>query len=105
MYEVRAGISASTDYIFPDGQELFFVLFFFFKIFSFSFFGCRSFLKSSLNLLQYSFCFMLCFFGHKACGILAHQPGIEPAPTALEGKVLTPGPTAKSLFLSSNLLA
>ena len=48
---------------------------------------------------------MLWFFGHKAHGILAHQPGIEPAPTALEGKVLTPGPTAKSLFLSLNLLA
>ena len=23
---------------------------------------------------------MFCFFGHKACGVLAPQPGIEPAP-------------------------
>ena len=27
-----------------------------------------------LNLLQYCFCFMFCFFGQKACGILAPQP-------------------------------
>ena len=32
--------------------------------------------------------FMLCFFGHKACGILAPRPGIKPTPPALEGKVL-----------------
>nr|XP_058899965.1 interleukin-34 isoform X3 [Kogia breviceps] len=32
-----------------------------------------------------------------ACGILAPQPGIEPAPTALEGEVLTTGPPGKSL--------
>ena len=30
------------------------------------------------------FCF---FFGPKACGILAPQPGIEPTPPALEGEV------------------
>ena len=28
------------------------------------------------------------FFGHKACGILSPQPGIEPATPALEGEVL-----------------
>ena len=32
---------------------------------------------------------MFWFFGHKACVILAPRPGIEPAPPALEGKVLT----------------
>ena len=32
------------------------------------------------------FCFVF-FFGHKACGILARQPGIEPMAPALEGKV------------------
>ena len=32
------------------------------------------------------------FFGHKACRILAPQPGIEPAPPALEGEFLTTGP-------------
>ena len=44
-------------------------------------------LKVLLNLLQYCFCsFMFWFFGHEACGILAPQPGIEPASPALEGK-------------------
>ena len=35
-------------------------------------------------------------FGHEACGILAPQPGIEPTPPALEGEVLTTGPSGKS---------
>ena len=35
---------------------------------------------------------LLLFYGHKACGILAPQPGIEPVPPALEGEVLTTGP-------------
>ena len=39
---------------------------------------------------------MFCFFGHKAYGILASQPGFEPASLALEGKVLTMGPPGKS---------
>ena len=39
------------------------------------------------------------FFGYKACGILAPRPGVEPAPLALEGKVLTTGPLGKSLSL------
>ena len=40
----------------------------------------------------------LCFwcFGHEACGILASQPGIEPAPPTLEGEVLTTGEPGKS---------
>ena len=42
-------------------------------------------------------CFMFWFFGPKACGILAPQPGIELAPSALEGKVLTTGSLRKSL--------
>ena len=36
------------------------------------------------------------FFGPEACGILAPRPGIEPAPPALEGRVLTTGPPGKS---------
>ena len=40
---------------------------------------------------------MFWFFGHEACGILAPRPGIEPAPPALEGEVLTTGPAGKSL--------
>ena len=35
------------------------------------------------------------FFGPKACGILAHQPGMEPEPPSLEGEVLTSGPPGK----------
>ena len=35
-------------------------------------------------------------FGHKACRILAPvQPGIEPTPLALEGKLLITGPPGK----------
>ena len=41
---------------------------FFFKIF---FFLCQRFLKSSLNLLHYFFCFMFWLFGFEARGILA----------------------------------
>ena len=40
---------------------------------------------------------MFLFFGHKACGILATQPGIELIPPALEGKVLMTGPPGMSL--------
>ena len=37
-------------------------------------------------------------FGHKAYGILAPQPGIEPTLLALGSKVLTTGPLGKSLL-------
>ena len=40
---------------------------------------------------------MFWFFGQEACGILAPQPGIEPAPPALEGIVLTTGLLGKPL--------
>ena len=39
---------------------------------------------------------MFWVFGHEACGILAAQPRIKPAPIAL--KVLTTGPSGKSLI-------
>ena len=39
---------------------------------------------------------MFWFFGRKAGGVFAPQPGMEPAPTALVGEVLTAGPPAKS---------
>ena len=42
---------------------------------------------------------MFWFFGCKACRILAPQSGIEPAPPALEGEVLTTGRPGKSLDL------
>ena len=56
--------------------------------------------KSLLNLLQYHFCFDFVFFGPEAYGILAPKPGIEPAPSALEGEVLTTRLLGKSLPLS-----
>ena len=42
---------------------------------------------------------MFWFLGCEACGILAPQPGVEPAPLALEGEILTSGPVEKSLQL------
>ena len=50
------------------------------------FFGYGPFLKSLWNLLQYCFCFRFWTFGPEACGILAPQPGIKPAPPAVEGE-------------------
>ena len=66
-------------------------------LFIYLFFWCGPFLKSLLNLLQYCFCFIFWSLGRKACGILAPRPGIEPAPLALEGEVLTTGLPGKSL--------
>ena len=74
-----------------------FVLFcFLFTVFFF--FAVNHFL-SLLNLLQYCFCFIFWFLGHEACGILAHHPGIKPAPPALEDEVLTTGPPGRSLVI------
>ena len=55
----------------------------------------------SLYWICYNIPSVLCFgfFGHKACGILAPRPGIEPTCPALEGEVLTTGPPGKSLPL------
>ena len=39
---------------------------------------------------------MFWFFDHVACGIMVPQPGIEPIPPALEGKVLTTESPGKS---------
>ena len=38
---------------------------------------------------------MFGFFGLEACEILVPQPGIEPTPPALEGRVLTTRPSGK----------
>ena len=70
---------------------------FFLNYFLRFFFGCRSFLKSLLNLLQYCFSSMSWHFGHKACGISTFQLGTEPAPRVLEGEFLTTGQPGKSL--------
>ena len=60
------------------------------------FFYVNHFLKSLLILLRCSFCFMLWFFGPKACGILALPPGIEPIPPTLKDEILTTEPPGKS---------
>ena len=80
------------------------LLYLYFVLFSFFFkelvcFGCGLFLKSLLNLLQYCFHFMFCFFffGHEVCGVLAFSSGIEPTPPALDDEVLTTGKSGKSL--------
>ena len=50
------------------------------------------------NLFQGCGCLQSTFisFGHKACGILVPQPGMEPTPPTLESKVLTTGLPGKS---------
>ena len=48
-------------------------------------------------MLQHCFCFMFWFFGHKTCGMLVPQLRIQPAPSALESKVLSTEPPGKSL--------
>ena len=53
---------------------------------------------SSLYWMCYNitFCsFMFWCFGHKACGILAPWSEVRPEPPALQGEVLTPGPSGK----------
>ena len=53
--------------------------------------------KVFIEIVTILLLFYVRFFGHKACGILAPQPGIEPAPPALEGEILTAGPPGKSI--------
>ena len=61
------------------------------------FFLCgRLFFKVFIEFITILFLFYV-FFDHEACGILAPRPGIQPAPPALEGEVLTTGPPGKSL--------
>ena len=66
-YHVKLYQSQFLELIF----EHFVCVFFFFKIL--------------LNLLHYCFCFMICFLGLEACGVLDGRPGIEPTPSALKG--------------------
>ena len=65
----------------------------FFKIFLIWIFF---FFWSLLNLLLHCFCFGV--FGCEACGILGPRPGIEPAPSALKGGLLTLEHQGKSLL-------
>ena len=63
------------------------------------FFSCGTFLKSLLGLLCITSALCFGFFGPVACGILVRWPGIEPAPSVLESKVLTTGPPGNFLKL------
>ena len=68
-------------------------LYFFFKLFLiFILKVCIDFV--TILLLFY----VLCFFGHKACGIWAPWPGTEPTLTVLEGEILTTGLPGNSLW-------
>ena len=63
-------------------------------------------LKSLLNLLQYCFHFMFCFFGCKASGISAPWLGTKLTLPVLEGEVLTTGlPIQRLLFVRSRTQA
>ena len=54
--------------------------------------------KVFIELVTIFFLFsVLVFFSHKPYGILAPRPGIKPAPTVLEGEVLTARLPGKSL--------
>ena len=43
---------------------------------------------------------MFWFFGHKSCGILVPQPGIETTPPTMQGEVLTTGLPGTFPFVS-----
>ena len=47
-------------------------------------------------MLQYFFYFMFWISDPNACGVLAPQSGMQPAPLASEGEVLTTGLPGKS---------
>ena len=79
--------------IFSPKPQIFFSFLFFFTCFWYG-----QFLKSLLTLLQHCSCFMFWFFGPKACGILAPQPGSEPTLPALKVESLNTGPVGKSFF-------
>ena len=46
---------------------------------------------------------MFWFYGSEVCGLLAPQPEVKPAPSALEGKVSTTGPPGKALNILLNV--
>ena len=58
------------------------------------------FFKVFIEFVTILLLFYVLVFDREACGILAPRSGIEPAPPALEGKVLTTGPPGKSLHLN-----
>ena len=75
-FQSRQGININ-DLIYMENFESPFSHFVFTFLKDF-FFWCGPFLKSSLNSLQYCFCFMFWIFGCKACEILVPWPEIKP---------------------------
>ena len=68
----------------------------FFSFFLKIFFWCgTSFLKVFIEFVMIMLLFYV-FFCPEACGVLASQPGIEPASLELESKVPTTGPPRKT---------
>ena len=53
------------------------------------FFSCGPFYQICYSIVSGLFVCLFSFCDHKACGILASQPGTEPAAPVLEGKALT----------------
>ena len=74
-------------FLFPIALLYFF---FFYKIFL-----CEPVFIEFVTILL-PFYVLVIFFGREVCGILGPQPGIEPTPTILKGRVLTAGPPGKS---------
>ena len=72
-------------------EMFFFTIFFFFLMWTILNVFIEFVAILPLFLLLLLFCFLA-----EACRILASQPGIEPVPSALEGKVLTTGSPGKS---------
>ena len=65
------------------------------------FFFMQTIYEVFIDLLQYCPGFMVWFFNHEVCGVLAPLPGIKPAPPALEGEVLSTGLPGKFHTLQS----
>ena len=67
----------------------------------FFFFFMQTIYEVFIDLLQYCLGFMVWFFNHEVCGVLAPLPSIKPAPPALEGEVLSTGLPGKFHTLQS----
>ena len=65
-------------------------------LFKFSFFLMWTIFKVFIEYVTTMPLFMFWFFGLESCGISFLRSGIEPAPPALEGQVLTTGPPGES---------
>jgi len=79
-------------------SPIFYLLFLVFSFFSFKICWWLFKVFTEFVTILLVLCFAFCL---QACGILVLQPGIEPAPRAVEGKVLTTGQPGRSSPSSS----